>query len=116
MFNNHMWSQLPRDRSPSSTRDSVPRFTINGIGKKSMARTDAENTDELGTDQYSIPSNYNIGQIDTDSENPCIFIGLINYICEMWQLRKRAREQTFSNQPSRSTSHNIPIRRGIRLI
>ena len=110
-----MWTQLPRDRSPSSTRNLVPRFTVDVIDKKSQARTDAEITYELGTDQYSITSSSNNGQSNTDSESPCIYVGLINYICEIWQLRKGIREQIVSNQPIRSTSNNIPTRM-IRLI
>ena len=111
-----MWTPLPRDRSPSSTRNLVPRFTVDVIDKKSQVRTDAEITYELGTDQYYIPSSSYNGQTNTDSESPCIYVGLINFICKMWQLRKRTREQKFPNKPSRSALHNIPMRRAIRLI
>ena len=110
-----MSTQLPRDRSPSSTRNLVPRFTVDVIDKKSQVRTDAEITYELGTDQYYIPSSSYNGQTNTDSESPCIYVGLINFICKMWQLRKRTREQIISNQPIRSISNNIPTRM-IRLI
>ena len=110
-----MWAQLPRDRSPSSIRILVPRFNVDVIDKKYPARTDADIAYELGTDQYSMSSSSNNGKCNTDSENPCIYVGLINYICEIWQLRKISREKIVSNQPIRSTLNNISTRM-IRLI
>ena len=110
-----MGTQLPRDRGPFSNRNSVPRFSMKAIDKKSQARTDGEKSYGLETGQHLMPSNSNNRQFDTELWQ-YRDTAIARWQLRMWQLRQRTRKQIFPNKLIRSALHNIPMRRAIRFM
>ena len=102
MFINRLLIELPQDRGQLSTTDLITSGSMLRLIRASIN----ENAKTRPFTSYDVGDSHNIPSLDTDKlglrmkkNSPCIYTGVIQVICRLWQLREIKGRTVSSGQP-----------------
>ena len=102
MFINRLLIELPQDRGQSSTTNLITSGSMLRLIRASIN----ENAKTRPFTSYDVGESQNIRSLDTDNlglrmkkNSPCIYTGVIQVICRLWQLTEKKGRTVSSGQP-----------------
>ena len=102
MFTNPLWIELPKDRGHISTKNLMTRGSMLRLIRASIN----ENAKTRPFTRYDVGESQNLPSLDTDNlglrmkkRSPCIYTGVIQVICRLWQLMEKKGRTVSSGQP-----------------
>ena len=102
MFTNPLWIELPQDRGHISTKNLMTSGSMLRLIRASIN----ENAKTRPFTRYDVGESQNLPSLDTDNlglrmkkKSPCIYTGVMQVICRLWQLTERKGRTVSSGQP-----------------